>query len=561
MSKMVDGEKVDDWDYNATVEIEEKMGSIVSSSGMVKTKFAAMPMMAQRSLKANTLGFSVGGAKDADNFYDNIENGYLPKVDSITYEGVFYDYYFDIGSKEVCKELFCPTYSTAIHKNIFTHKNEHFITVGLDSNINPNHFQRKKLNLVVVLDISGSMGSRFNQYYYDRGKKVKLSKEDLTLSKMKIANRTIVDMMKHLKPDDRFGVVLFDDNAYRAKPLRLVKNTDMKAIEKHILDINDKGGTNWSAGYKKGLELFENVEKNTTYDNRIIFITDAMPNRGELAKDKLFGMIKQSSKNEIYTTVFGVGVDFNANLVEYISKTKGANYFSIHSNEQFKKRLDKEFDYLVTPLVFDLKLSVKSEGFSIDSVYGAPKANLHTGTVLEVDTLFPSDSGQDGVKGGVILVKLKQKVSNKSDLKLRVTYKDGNAKEYSSTKKITFKSGNYYENSGIKKAISLTNYVSVLKNWLVDTRAKCNDEVNYPYPPIHILKQRCMIYPPQRPIYPKMKTWERKSCKLNLSDGYKKLFSVFKDNFDASLIKEYRLVEKLLDNKKSDSSKKDDWEF
>ena len=29
-------------------------------------------------------------------------------------------------------------------------------------------FARKKLNLVIVLDISGSMGSQYNQYYYDR---------------------------------------------------------------------------------------------------------------------------------------------------------------------------------------------------------------------------------------------------------------------------------------------------------------------------------------------------------------------------------------------------------
>lgn len=40
-------------------------------------------------------------------------------------------------------------------------------------------FRRKKLNLVLALDISGSMGSPFNSYYYDSvtGEQKELSEE------------------------------------------------------------------------------------------------------------------------------------------------------------------------------------------------------------------------------------------------------------------------------------------------------------------------------------------------------------------------------------------------
>eukprot|EP01084_Bolivina_argentea_P036793 68029_1 len=62
---------------------------------------------------ANNIGFSVGGAKDINNFRDNIENNFVPLRSSITYEGIFYDYYFDTGSianytKQECTQLFCP---------------------------------------------------------------------------------------------------------------------------------------------------------------------------------------------------------------------------------------------------------------------------------------------------------------------------------------------------------------------------------------------------------------------------------------------------------------------
>jgi Ca-activated chloride channel family protein len=560
-----DPNKIDDWDYNATMPQYDQVTTSAQGGGLIKSMTmssppiaAPAPMAMSRKMATESIGFSVGGAKDADNFYKNIDNGYLPKIDSITYEGTFYDHYFDTGKSGKCQNLFCPSYSTAISKNIYTQEDEYYLTVGLDSNIKKSDFARKPLNIVVVLDISGSMSSSFNRYYYDGGKKIELSEREQKDSKMKIANETIVDMIDRLAPHDRLGVVLFDHQAYKAKPLRPIKQTDTKAIKDHVLELTPRGGTNWSEGYKEGMKLFDTITLDSAYENRIIFITDAMPNRGELRKKGLFGMIKSASEKKIYTSVIGVGVDFNNDLVEAVTKTKGANYFSIHSSKEFAKRLDKEFDYLVTPLVFDLKLSLDSSAYSIDSVYGAPKADIHNGKIFEVDTLFPSDSSNEGVKGGVILVKLKKTGQESGKVNLKVTYKDRNDKPFEVQKSVGFKEGNYHDNSGIKKAIDLTRYVTLMKNWLLDTRAACSDKVEYP--PIHILREKCMIYPPHRPIYPNISTWERKSCKLQVSDGYKKLFSIFKSNFDPKLKKEYNTVEKLL-SAKSVSDKIDDWEL
>ena len=50
------------------------------------------------SAQQNTLGLSTGGAKDINNFRENIRNNYLPLPTDITYEGLFYDYYFDTGT-------------------------------------------------------------------------------------------------------------------------------------------------------------------------------------------------------------------------------------------------------------------------------------------------------------------------------------------------------------------------------------------------------------------------------------------------------------------------------
>ena len=567
MSKKVDINTIDDWEYNSTKATSDRT---VNSSGYG----AAVPMSAPKMYRSTSkkLGMAVGGAKDTNNFKANIDNGYLPKLDSITYEGQFYSHYFDTGlNGQVCKELFCPSYSTASKESVFSKEQEYFLSVGLNSGIDEADFKRKKLNLVVVLDISGSMSGSFKSYYYDKaGKKIKNS-DQAKVKKMTIANEAIVSMLSHLNDDDRVGIALFDHNSYKAKPLSLVAHSDKMAIRDHILALKEKGGTNWSRGYKEGLKLFDDVSNSSEYENRIVFLTDAMPNRGELAKDKLFGLAKSASEKGIHTTFIGIGVDFNNDLVEYVSKTKGANYFSVHSSKAFKKLLDKEFDYMVTPLVYDLELKLDSSKYEIAGVYGSPDAKLATGEIMKINTLFPSATEDGQTKGGVVLLKLKKIGSGSDDIKLSVSYTDTNGKAFSNVDKIRFNSKrkDYYDNYGIQKAILVSEYVTIMKNWLMDARAGCNDQVKWIMQDAPALMKHCMIFPPKRPLFPIIKTYERKSCDLKVSEGYKKLFQLFKQNYQAnmnalndnSLQEELDIIEKLISQKtqKFDQKPVDDW--
>jgi len=259
-------------------------------------------------------------------------------------------------------------------------------------------------------------------------------------------------------------------------------------------------------------------------------------------------------------------------LVEYVSKTKGANYFSVHSSSEFKKLLDKEFDYMVTPLVYDLVLKLDSHKYKIDAVYGSPDANMATGEIMKVNTLFPSTTEDNQTKGGIVLLKLKKVGEGSDDIKLKVSYSDVNGKKFSNSQIVKFnhKKGEYYDNSGIQKAILVSDFVTIMKNWLIDARAGCNDNVKWIMQDYVTIMKRCMIFPPKRPIFPTVKTWERKSCKLKVSDGYKKLFEVFRKYYisqmqklnDKSLQKELEILNILINQKtKSFNKKNDDWQF
>ena len=491
-----------------------------------------MPFTVNELVNYN-MGFSTGGAKDTNNFRENIKNGYFPISTDITYNGLFYDYYFDTGKKTESKYLFSPSYSLAISKDPISLKNEYYMTVGLNSNIKQNDFKRKKLNLVVVLDISGSMSSPFYSYYYDcfsKDKKDRVESDDYKKSKMEIANESVNILIDQLKAYDRLGIVLFDDQAKIFKQIKLVSEMDIKKTKKKISEIRVMGGTNLEAGYTTGTKLLEKFKdsKKSEYENRIILITDAMPNFGTTSTKGLLSYIEDNSKMGIYTTFIGVGVDFNTKLIEEISDVKGANYYSVHNSKEFKERMGEQFEFMVTPLVFDLNLNLRSDDYAIEMVYGTDSANGLKGSLMKVNTLFPSKTSETGeVKGGVVLVKLKEKNEMKNgELKLEVSYKDRNGKEYKNNQIINFnknKTEEFYENSGIRKAIVLTRYVNALKSWILYERS--SNKVFM----IETSKGIFDITYTELEIMKILGEHERMSVELKISEEYKKILKNIKE--------------------------------
>lgn len=507
----------------------------------------AMPMPSMAMVSPSpSIGFSTGGAKDINNFRENIEQGYLPIPTDITYEGLFYDYYFDTGQQKECKKLFCPSYSYAVSKDPFSEEPEHYLSVGLNSGI--SDFERKKLNLVVVLDYSGSMGSPFDQYYYDRfGNKVEQKAKESGKAKMEIADQSVVALLNHLNEDDRFGLVIFSDDAFLVDPLTPVGDKDLVRLKEHILGIREYSGTYMEAGMKKGTTLFDSYLEadKSEYENRIIFLTDAMPNIGETGESDLLHMLEDNAAKGVYTTFIGIGVDFNTELVENITKIKGANYYSVHSAGEFKERMDDEFDFMVTPLVFDLVLDLDAPGYEIEKVYGSPEADQATGEIMKVNTLFPSKAEEGQVKGGMVLIKLK-KLSPEGMMKLKVSYKDRNGIEDSDEALVEVPDvePDYYQNDGIRKAILLSRYADLLKDWTIDERKAAQSGQRVV--PVVTFDSGIVI-----PI--ELGEWERQSLPLQVAEPYRKLFGVFGRYFeeeslaagDDNLQQEQVVLEKL----------------
>jgi len=469
-----DPEKIDDWQYDPAEQDESGSYTVADGNGD-----AAM------AESEESIGLSAGGAADVGTFRRNVYEGYLPIPQSMTYEGLFHEYYFDTGGDGSCESWFCPTYTPAITDDPLSGETERYLTVGLDSGLSQSEFERPPLNLVLVLDISGSMRSAFDDYYYDKFGNRKKVDGETARPKIDVAKDVLAELTTHLRPDDRLGVVLFNNSSNVAKPMRRVEATDMEAIRIHIQeDIRAGGGTNISAGMDDAESILGEVLSgnapgfsggdDSEYENRMILMTDAQTNMGETDADELRSNLETRAAKDIHTSVVGIGVDFNADLIEQITAVKGSNYYSVYSTDQFEQRMIAEFEYMVTPLVYDLSLELDADGYEIAQVYGSTAADEATGELLYVNTLFPSPAEGGKAKGGVVLVQVDRLDAESAQLELTASWERRDGREQSTTERIEFPSSEagdaYWGNDAVRKAVLLARFGDLMRSWTVDER-------------------------------------------------------------------------------------------
>lgn len=162
---------------------------------------------------------SVSGAKDCGSFLAAKSHRVYPSPSSITYEGTFYQHYFDVTptkDKAVHVEL-----STATTKDPLFGAVDYFMCMGMSSKYDGAGLRqlggRPPVALVFVLDISGSMGSKF---YTQNAKQLRSGSSGsggsggaADKSKLEAAVEALIGLLDNLKDGDWFGVVLFDTRA------------------------------------------------------------------------------------------------------------------------------------------------------------------------------------------------------------------------------------------------------------------------------------------------------------------------------------------------------------
>ena len=399
----------------------------------------------------------------------------------VSYESSFYAHHFT--AQLTTTDLFLPSFGLATTTNPLDDGNQetqHWLSVNFNSCLDGRGIRthRACLHLVIVLDISGSMSDKFD------GEPRK--------TKIKIAQQSLLTLLKQLGPYDTLGIVLFNSSAIVLQPIEKVSLLNRKKLEADILKLRANGGTNISRAIEEASNLYESAvyKKDTKNDNnmisrRIFFLTDmeVSPDDGQQFLDR----IQSNAQNRtIWSTVVGVGLDLGADVIQSVSRTIGCNYCNVRSAHTFDELMNTEFHYTVTPIGFNIELALLGERYRFEQGYGSPEVEqletpAKTRQAIHFSTEFPSPMNEHNeVRGGCLLFNIidTKKDSNDEQLHLRTSWDTVEGIRQVNEQILTFdRQVDSYAHSGIRKGILLVRYTAFMKRYLKVRQASATTDI------------------------------------------------------------------------------------
>jgi len=121
-----------------------------------------------------------------------------------------------------------------------------------------NDEERAPVDLVVALDRSGSM--------YSRGK-------------LDLAQKTLIMLLQQLRPQDRFGLITYSNEAQITVPILHMTDEHKNRASKAIKNLTAGGGTNMSAAVGTAAQEIRTIEQPNPVQT-VFFLTDGHANTG-----------------------------------------------------------------------------------------------------------------------------------------------------------------------------------------------------------------------------------------------------------------------------------------
>lgn len=270
----------------------------------------------------------------------------------------------DVGYKSNTKQATHQKgiqFSTAFENDYFTpaqRKGHFYIELNADK-VQHDTYSRIPLNISVVLDRSGSMSG----------------------IKMQQAKQAAMYVVDQLSENDFLSVVIYDNEIQVLVPTGPVTNKSL--IKSIIAKVNDRGGTNLMGGAMKG---YEEVKKNYKpgFINRVLLLSDGQANEGITKPDQIDRIVRQQSKeNGISISTFGLGNDYNEDLMTGMAESGAGNYYFIDQAEKIAGIFKKELNGLMEVIAQQVEVKVIiPEYVNIDKVYGCRFEQ--TGNVISI---------------------------------------------------------------------------------------------------------------------------------------------------------------------------------
>ncbi|HUH03243.1 MAG TPA: VWA domain-containing protein [Kofleriaceae bacterium] len=286
-----------------------------------------------------------GGAQDIGQFRGILEAGGIPGVSTLDANGFFNEHYIELPPPE-CGQLVCGHAMVAVGRDWVGTEYQAAVQIGLNTTIDPTTLERMPLNLVVVVDTSGSMA------------------EDDRIGFVRAGLHLLID---ELQPGDRLGLVEYNTDARILAPLG---DPDRETLHALASALRAQGGTNFYGGLETGLGMVADAF-DLERQNRVVLLSDGQPTAGITDLGSIIAMAEGYISDGIGLTTVGVGQSFNVELMRGLAERGAGNFYYLEDADAVEEVFTDELDYFVSPIALEVDIEmIAGDAYSIGEVVG-----------------------------------------------------------------------------------------------------------------------------------------------------------------------------------------------
>lgn len=209
---------------------------------------------------------------------------------------------------------------------------------------------RPPMDLTVLVDRSGSMSAE---------------------GRMTYVQRALNQASGQLRRGDRVDLVLFDHEVCTPIENFVVGRDDPAVLRRAVDAMSPRGSTDLDLGLREAYKLATRHASMSGRSHRVIALTDAILNTGEVRPDVVTEVAKAFDQYGVRLTGVGVGTDFRDDVLDQLTEKGKGSYVFLGDERAVDRLFGRGFDSLVHSIADDVRFALQlPASLGLEKFYG-----------------------------------------------------------------------------------------------------------------------------------------------------------------------------------------------